>query len=351
MLLCDKRGVRFAFPQTSDRKTYVSKYFVHIPRKHKKIKEFASNEAIDVESRQREIETQRKRERLQLEQARAEKETRMLIRAAMKRASLTHDASGRRRTATRTAGFVLVSATAGLRTHGISLCRKPGSAADDLWRTMIKFQNELALNYYINDVATPLDVDAIHAMRALAPQTAEQLFMGVAFCDGADANNLLTAHRLVESYLRKSQNISSLTDSEKRALRLTIFGEFNRIVTQRLRCLGNELGRIVDALMHVTELSRSDCNALLGSVYERFHEFCCMEAKSHLFRQPSQTAFGAKRLQPTARFSDCSCDSTSEVRSEWLAPLAPSPFSCEGENFFRAEGRPKLGGYLQRNLK
>ena len=112
----------------------MGKYIAHTRRKIKPKKaQAASIDAAAIEARQHEIAAQREVKRLELERARAEKQARALVRAASKRDSLVDlDTSGRKRTAVRAAGLVLISATAGLRTHSISIYRVPGSTASDL---------------------------------------------------------------------------------------------------------------------------------------------------------------------------------------------------------------------------
>jgi len=263
----------------------MSKYIAHTRRKIKPKRPPAEpTNAAAEEARERDFQARREARQVELERARADKEARLQARGIQKRhAILCADTTGRRRTAVRAAGIALISATAGLRTSGISITRLPGSAGRDLWSADVNFDVERGFTHYINDPATPANTDLIHAMRALAPLVAEELFAGSA-TPAADENNMRTAHSLVESHMRKARNITHLDDDKKRDLGLAIIEQLQGLVGERLRHLENELGRIVDVLVRKTTMSRSECEAVLGPVYRGFEDYYHDRPKPELFR-------------------------------------------------------------------
>jgi hypothetical protein len=261
-------------PWAAKRRWGVGQYIAHTRRKIKPKKDAAPQIDADLhEAREKEIAARREEMRAELERARAAKAARTLLRAVNKRQSLAPlDMSGRRRTAVRAAGIALISATGGLRTQSIGIFRLPGSAGSDLWAADVKFDIDRGFTYYINDPAAPAEYDALHAMRALAPRVAEQLFMGDAL-DGPDDNNLRTAHKLADSYMRKAHYTSSMNETEKQNLVFSIFEEFHRTTALRLDYLRPKLAEIVESLMRKTKLTRSDCNAALGEIYDGYEEY------------------------------------------------------------------------------
>lgn len=251
-------------------------YIAHTRRKIKPAKAEASSN-IDAEAlaaRERELAAQRELQRAAEERARAEKAARTLMRAVEKRMTPSEaDKSGRRRTAVRAAGIVLISATGGLRTQSIALHRLPGSAGSELWRADVRFETEKGVTHFINDPGSPADLDALHAMRALAPLVAEHLFVGPPFDEQIDRNNLNTARRLADSFMHKSHYTATLEDAEKQRLRHSIFDELQHVAAMRLRHLSGPLEQIVDTLMQKTKMSRSECNAALAAIYDGYEEF------------------------------------------------------------------------------
>jgi hypothetical protein len=232
------------------------------------------SDAAAIAAREQELAARREAERIEMERARAEKAARAMRRAIGKRMHAGEaDTSGRRRTAVRAAGIMLISATGGLRTQSVSLYRLPGSAGADLWRADVQFDTERGVTHYMNDPATPADKDALHAMRALAPRIAELLFMGPPYKDEIDRNNFNTANRLAESFMHKTQYTSNLTEEEKSRLTGSIFEELQNVAAMRLRHMSGELEAIVGTLMQKTKMSRSECNASLDRIYQGFEEF------------------------------------------------------------------------------
>ncbi|MBY6242022.1 hypothetical protein [Methylosinus sp. Sm6] len=257
-------------------------YIAHTRRKIKpaKAEGVAEADPAAIAARERELAERREQQRAAEERARAEKAARTLMRAVEKRMSPAEpDTSGRRRTAVRAAGIVLISATGGLRTESVAMHRLPGSVGSELWRADVRFETENRVTHYINDPGSPADLDALHAMRALAPRIAEHLFMGPPFDDHIDRNNLVTAQRLAESFMHKSHYTASLAEPEKRALCRSIFDELQHVAAMRLRHLSGSVERLVDGLMHKTRLSRSELNALLASIYDGYEEFRRAEAQ------------------------------------------------------------------------
>jgi hypothetical protein len=263
----------------------MGRYIAHTRRKRKL--KTSRSEPVDVgsvEAHERDIESQRRASRLELERARAEKEMRAQMRR-LRKSEFVVDLSGRRRTAVRAAGIALISATGGLRTLGISLHRLPESATVDLWRANVKFEIPKGFTYYVNDPLTPANIDAMHAMRALAPRVAERLFLGSANKTG-DENNLHAAQCLAESYIHKSFDTRALTSDEMRRLNLSLLVDFQNATASRLRCLRGEFVQIVDALMLKTKLSRSDCDGFLVKVYAGFEQYYDHKPAPQLFRPP-----------------------------------------------------------------
>jgi hypothetical protein len=273
----------------------VGTYIAHTKRKIKPVKTKAALDAEAVAARERELAARRELQRVEEERARAEKAARALMRAVEKRMSPPEpDTSGRRRTAVRAAGIMLISATGGLRTQSVALHRLPGSAGSELWRADVRFEEEKGVTHFINDPGCPAELDALHAMRALAPRIAEHLFMGPPFDDDIDCNNMHTAQRLADSYMHKSHYTSSMDEDERLRLRQTIFDELQNVAAMRLRHLGGPLERIVGTLMRKTKISRSECNAALASIYDGYEEFRRSEGRALRLAPPA----GAPREQP-----------------------------------------------------
>lgn len=274
----------------------------YIAHTRRRLKPSKADSAADVDRdvvarRERELAERRELQRAAEERARAEKAARAMMRAVEKRLTPAEpDTSGRRRTAVRAAGIVLISATGGMRTESVALHRLPGSVGSELWRADVRFETEKGVTHFINDPGSPSDLDALHAMRALAPRIAETLFMGPPYDDAIDRNNLVTAQRLAESFMHKSHYTASLGASEKRELHESILDQLHQVAAMRLRHLSGELERLVDTLMHKTRLSRSELNALLASIYDGYEEFRRSEtrlgppspAPRHTAEQPAE---------------------------------------------------------------
>jgi hypothetical protein len=263
----------------------MGRYIAHTRRKLKlKTSRCEPVDVASVEARERDIEAQRRADRGELERARAEKEMRAQMRR-LRKSEFVVDLSGRRRTAVRAAGIALISATGGLRTLGISLHRLPESATVDLWGADVKFEIPKGFAYYVNDPLAPANIDAMHAMRALAPRVAERPFLGSANKTG-DENNLHAAQCLAESYIHKSFDTRALTSHEMRRLNLSLLVDLQNATASRLRCFRGELAQIVDALMLKTKLSRSECNGFLAKVYAGFEQYYDHKPAPQLFRPP-----------------------------------------------------------------
>lgn len=258
-------------------------YIAHTKRKIKPVKTQAALDAEAIAARQRELAARREQQRIEEERARAEKAARALLRSVEKRMTPAEpDTSGRRRTAVRAAGIMLVSATGGMRTQSVALHRLPGASGCELWRADVRFEEEKGVTHFINDPGSPADLDALHAMRALAPRIAEHLFMGPPFDDDIDCNNMRTAQRLADSYMHKSHYTASMDEVERLRLRQSIFDDLQNLAALRLRHLGGPLEQIVGTLMRKTKMSRSDCNGALDAIYRGFEEFC--RAEPHMPR-------------------------------------------------------------------
>jgi len=266
----------------------VGTYIAHTRRKTKSTKpETSTIDGAALAAREQALAALREQQRIEAERSRAEKAARALRRAVSKRMSAADpDTSGRRRTASRAAGIMLISATGGLRTQSVSLFRGSGRAGSDLWLADVQFEQEKGVAHFINDLATPADKDALHAMRALAPRIAEHIFIGAPPQDGVDDRNMNTAFRLAQSFMHKTHYTASLAEEEKQRLSLTIFEELQSVTAMRLRHLQKELERIVEVLMHKTKLSRSECNGLLAPIYDGFEEFRRAEQEGRLWRAP-----------------------------------------------------------------
>lgn len=263
----------------------MGRYIAHTRRKLKlKASRSEPVDVASVEARERDIEAQRRAGRLELERARAEKEMRAQMRR-LRKSEFVVDLSGRRRTAVRAAGIALISATGGLRTLGISLHRLPGSTTGDLWGADVKFEITKGFTYYVNDPLAPAHIDAMHAMRALAPRVAERLFLGFANKAG-DEINLQAAQSLAESYAHKSFDTPSLTSDQIRRLSLSVLADLQNATASRLGHFRGELAQSVDALMIKTKLSRSECDGFLAKVYAGFEQYYDHKPAPQLFRPP-----------------------------------------------------------------
>ena len=268
----------------------MGRYIAHTRRKIKPKKvEAASNVTAAVDAREQALTIHLQRKQLEIERAREDKQARALARRLERRSSvLDMDTSGRRHTAARAAGIVLISATVGLRTLGISIQRIPGSAASDLWSVDLKCDVGEDVMYSHNP-STPPGIDAVHLMRALAPRLAEELIAGAA-SKGADQNNLEAAFQLADSLVSKSRNAPPLAEDEKRDFNLAIVKEFEDIVAFRLSRLRSELSLIVEALMWKTTVSRSGCDAILAPIYARFESFGGNEPSGSCFCLPAASS-------------------------------------------------------------
>jgi len=265
----------------------VGQYLAHRPRKIKtKNAQPSPISIVPDNDRERALATYRESERLAQQRLRAEKEARALARAAMRRSTPCHDNSGRRRTSVRVAGIAVMSAIAGLRTISIAIHRRPGSRDSELWSADVRFNIEKGYTHYMNDPGTPAEIDAIHAMRALAPSIAERLILNVTRSGAIDSNNVNTARRLALSYMRKSQDTSSFGESEKQHLCDAILNDFYSAAMLHLREAESELDRMADTLMRKTKVSRSECDEILGTAYARFDARYANKPKPQLFRPP-----------------------------------------------------------------
>lgn len=265
-------------------------YIAHTRRKAKPSKaETSTIDAAAMAAREQALAELREQQRIEAERLRAEKAARALRRAVSKRMTPADpDTSGRRRTATRAAGIMLISATGGLRTQSVSLFRGSGRAGSDLWLADVQFEQEKGVAHFINDLATPADKDALHAMRALAPRIAEHIFLGAPPQDGIDDRNMNTAFRLAQSFMHKTHYTASLSEEEKQRLSFSIFEELQSVTAMRLRHLQKEQERIVESLMHKTKLHRSECNGLLAPIYEGYEEFRRAEQEGRPARAPQR---------------------------------------------------------------
>lgn len=274
-------------------------YIAHTRRKLKSMKpETSTIDAAAIAAREQALAALREQQRLEAERARAEKAARALRRAIGKRMTASDpDTSGRRRTATRAAGIMLISATGGLRTQSVSLFRGSGRSGSELWLADVQFEQEKGVTHFINDLATPADKDALHAMRALAPRVAECILIGEPPQDGVDDRNLSTAFRLAQSFMHKTHYTASLSEEEKHRLSLAIFEELQSVAALRLRHLQKECEQIVEALMRKTKLSRSECNGVLAPIYEGFEEFRRAEQDGRPWRA-TRRGGGASTEQP-----------------------------------------------------
>ncbi|MBU3889023.1 hypothetical protein FM996_01360 [Methylosinus sporium] len=272
-------------------------YIAHTRRKTKPNKpEISTIDAAAIAAREQALAALREQQRIEAERARAEKAARALRRAVGKRMNACDpDTSGRRRTAARAAGIMLISATGGVRTQSVTLFRGSGRAGSDLWLADVQFEQERGVAHFINDLATPADKDALHAMRALAPRIAEHIFIGAPPQDGVDDRNMNTAFRLARSFMHKTHYTASLSEEEKERLSLAIFEELQSVTAMRLRHLHKELERIVETLMHKTKLSRSECNGVLAPIYEGYEEFRRAEQEGRPQRAPRYLETPAER--------------------------------------------------------
>jgi hypothetical protein len=261
----------------------------YIAHKHRKIRHPKSEDsATDAERSdviERELAQRREAERLEAERARAAKELRTFKRLMERRSSVVDRTSGRERTAVRLAGTAIVSATTGLRTHGVAIQRTPNSTASELWAADIQFENEDEFFYCFNDPKIPTERDVIHLMRYAAPRLAEEIFVGSS-TPGADDKNKATVLRLAESYIEKSYERGSFGDAERRALAADVIKDFEDAVVLRLRHFDAELMRLVALLMRHTRLSRRRCEQILAGVYAGFEASRFEKEKPRLFEAP-----------------------------------------------------------------
>jgi hypothetical protein len=266
----------------------VGQYIVHDHRKIK-VKKVNAAPSIDIEAtfaREKELSAHRDEIRLEREQARIEKEERARARIASKRQFMDLDKSGRQRVAVRSAGLVVISATAGLHTNGVTIFRPPEAAPCSIWGAKIEFDIPEGFTHYFDDPTAPADVDALHAMRALAPRIAELLLLGQTEEDGADEKNLRSAQRLAESYMHKAYSTDALSGARRGYLSRKIVRNFELTVEGRLKHFWTELGELVSLLMTKPKISRKECDAVLSPLYKGFDDFYRSRQKPELYRPP-----------------------------------------------------------------
>lgn len=208
----------------------------------------------------------REAERLEGNRRQAAKMARALGRRAERRSTVVDWSSGRRHTAARVAGIVVLSATAGLRTQSVSIKRSPNGAPSQLWDVDVNFENEQDFAFHFNDPTIPAEIDAIHLMRYAAPRIAEEILTGSATA-GADDRNNKTVLQLAESYANKLPKRSSLGVDDRHALALGIVNEFEETALLRFEYFHAELINMVDALMRRTRVSRRECESILSRIY------------------------------------------------------------------------------------
>ncbi len=190
-------------------------YIVHKRRKirHPEPDGF-SGDAGRSDAIERAFAWRREAERLEGNRRQAAKMARALGRRAERRSTVLDWTSGRRRTAARVAGIVIISATAGLRTQSVSIKRSPNGAPSQLWDVDVRFENEDEFTFFFNDPTIPAQIDAIHLMRYAAPRIAEEILTGSATA-GADDRNSKTVLQLAESYANKLPKRSSLSVDDR----------------------------------------------------------------------------------------------------------------------------------------
>jgi len=263
----------------------MGRYIAHLRRKFKAKRDAeALAPPVELEELERDLAAERATKSRAIACAAAEKQARAELRRSQKAAALAcgPDASGRERTALRIAGVVAISATMGIRTRGVSIRRAPGSQTHDLWHADVDFDVPKS-SYYINDPTTPADVDAAHAMRALAPNVAEALFFEAEGADFADGKNLQTALSLARSYMRKTCGCG-VPEDEAQNMSHSLLEAFKTATANRLWLLRDELAQISYLLMQRRRVSRSECDSLLDKIYAEHEEHFRDKRKLELFR-------------------------------------------------------------------
>ena len=261
-------------------------YIVHKRRKIRDpVPDRCASGAGQSDSLDRKLTQRREAERLEGERRQAAKMARALGRRAERRSTVVDWTSGRRHTAARVAGIVVLSATAGLRTQSISIKRPPNGAPSQLWDVDIRFENEDDFAFFFNDPTIPAQIDAIHLMRYAAPRIAEEILTGSATA-GADDRNNKTVLQLAESYANKLPKCSSLGVDDRHALALGIVNEFEETAVLRFEYFHAELINMVDALMRRTRVSRRECECILSRIYTGLEAFQLAKAKPRQLEPP-----------------------------------------------------------------
>jgi len=269
----------------------------YISHKRRRIRHPGSDVAVSdarrIEGIERIFARRRETDRLEGERRRAAKMARALDRRLERRSPEVDATAGRRRTAARVAGVVIISATVGLRTHTVSMQRSPSGAPSELWDVDIRFENEDDFAFYFYDPTIPADRDAIHLMRYAAPRIAEEMLTGSASV-GAGHTNKETILRLAESYIRKLPLRSPLSDDVRHALATRIITEFEAIVGLRLRHFHAEFTSIFNALMQGTRLSKRECDRVLSRIYAGAEASRAERIRPRLLQPPCIIEAGAK---------------------------------------------------------
>lgn len=208
----------------------------YIEHKRRKIRGVVSEPLASDEERSATLQRQRllrrEAERLELERARAAKHARAVERWTERQKDVVDMSSGRRRTAFRVAGLVIISATVGLRTSAVSIRRLPNSLVTELWTADVRFENEGDFASFY-DTMGPAGTDVMHLMRYAAPRLAEEMHMGTATAR-ADENNSEITRQLAESCMSKVYKHLSLSDGEKCELVAAILSDFERTAALRI---------------------------------------------------------------------------------------------------------------------
>ncbi len=261
-------------------------YIVHKRRKIRdRVPEKSAIDAGRSDAIERMFARRREAERPEEDRRQAAKKVRALGRRMERRNAVIDWTSGRRRTAARVAGIVIISATAGLRTQSVSIKRPPNGARSQLWDVDIRFENEQDFAFHFDDPTIPAEIDAIHLMRYAAPRIAEEIFTGSATA-GADDRNNKTVVQLAESYANKLPKRSSLGVDARHTLAAGIVSEFEETAELRFKYFHAELISMVDALMHHTRVSRRECESILSRIYTGLEAFRLEKAKPGRLEPP-----------------------------------------------------------------
>ena len=253
----------------------------------------SASDARRIEAIERLFARRRETDRLEGERRRAAKMARALERRLERRSAIVDGTCGRRHTAARVAGVIIVSATAGMRTHSVSIRRFPNSAPSELSDVDIRFENEDDFAFYLNDPTIRADMDAIHLMRYAAPRAAEEMLMGSASA-GADDRNKQSVLRLAESYMHKFHKRPSLSGDDRRTLSMKIIAEFEAIVALRLGHFHAEFTSLLTALMQGTRLSKRECDHILSRIYAGAEASRAERIRPRLLQPPCLIEAGAK---------------------------------------------------------